>query len=329
MPVCWLQSLFGSQARKQSAPRVCRARSARAFTLIELLVVIAIIAILIGLLLPAVQKVREAAARIKCTNNLKQCGLGIHAYLDSHDHLPTGGRLRNGDWTQDQGTWLVQTLPFMEQSALYEVFAPQLRPDGPGSFSIANVPNWRTYEPPSYARCPSDSNDYASWPNANYAASMGPQCVRGPCGYDPYTLPYCASLPGIPASTNRGDGNRMNSSDMRGPFNWQGGYKFRVPDISDGMSNTIFVGEVVPRWNSHAQPSPPNPYTLTGSWIRANGGVARGSTLPPINYRTDRQVSCSSDPQRSWDNFSLSFGFKSRHTGGANFLLGDGSVHEG
>ena len=192
-----------------------------AFTLIELLVVIAIIAILIGLLLPAVQKVREAAARMKCQNNLKQCGIGMHAYLGTLEHFPPGGRFRNADWTQDQGTWLVHTLPYMEQGALYQVFAPQIQPDTvAGTFNVANIASWQTYLPPPYARCPSDPNDYATWPNANYATSMGPQCNWGPCGHDPYTTPNCSSLPGIPASTTRGDGNWMLASDIRGPFNW-------------------------------------------------------------------------------------------------------------
>src|SRR5262245_23286035 len=115
---------------------LARFRWRAGFTLIELLVVIAIIAVLVGLLLPAVQKVREAANRMKCSNHLKQLGLACHNYHDVQGNFPPGGLFATGaivgdfetnwnmDWNADKGSWLVYTLPYMEQDNLFKKFPP-------------------------------------------------------------------------------------------------------------------------------------------------------------------------------------------------------------
>src|SRR5438270_2342862 len=111
--------------------RACRQRG---FTLIELLVTIAIIAILIALLVPAVQKVREAAARTQCQNNLKQMGLGMHAYHEAYGNFPRGNKVFWG------AGWAVFLLPYLEQDAIYRQLDITLPMASAGPWNT--VPNW-------------------------------------------------------------------------------------------------------------------------------------------------------------------------------------------
>jgi prepilin-type N-terminal cleavage/methylation domain-containing protein/prepilin-type processing-associated H-X9-DG protein len=295
------------------------ARGTTAFTLIELLVVIAIIAILIGLLLPAVQKVRDAAARMKCQNNLKQFGIAIHAYHDTYNKVPPSGN----NWQNDTGSWIVQTLPFMEAQNLYKAFNPKTDATIIGPYGADVEANWTAAGRPnpnlSFLRCPSDgyNNAGASFSTGsltNYVGSLGPQCAIGNCGFDPHQQ-YCnGSTFGWGYGTSPDHGNDTNASGIRGVFNRLGA-KILFASVNDGLSNTIFVGESLPETHDHL---------VDGYWWRYNNGAAHATTIIPINYKMAKPLNTSC--QNHVNNWNISWAFKSEHSGGANFLFGDGAV---
>lgn len=193
-------------------------KSRRAFTLIELLVVIAIIAVLIGLLLPAVQKVREAAARVKCQNNLKQMGLATLNFEAFNNTLP-GGAYSAIAYLGPQA----QILPNIEQAALYQKFDLTA-----GPYDSVN-PNAAAQRPPLFT-CPSEAYPHLETP-------MGWANYHGNCGTWVFGVGAWDGPFGPPVNEN------ANTEAL--PGNARGIKPVRLMDITDGTSNTAMYGEVV------------------------------------------------------------------------------------
>jgi prepilin-type N-terminal cleavage/methylation domain-containing protein/prepilin-type processing-associated H-X9-DG protein len=192
-----------------------RLKQRSAFTLIELLVVIAIIAVLIGLLLPAVQKVREAANRIKCSNNLKQMGLGLHNYADTRGRFPSGYEAVG----QDPGWgWGAAILPLVEQAPLYLAAGVTTRRFGDGQNPALPSTNAFTQTRLPLFRCPSDTGPDLNDIRLNFAMSNY-RAVAGPIAYPTF----------------------LTNQDMGGVL-FQNS-KIRITDIPDGTSNTLALGE--------------------------------------------------------------------------------------
>ncbi len=282
----------------------------RGFTLIELLVVIAIIAILIALLLPAVQQAREAARRTQCKNHMKQIGLALHNYHDTHDVFPINyfsSHPRNA--TQVGVSWMQLILPFIDQAPLYNTI-----PAG-GQFSDAGHQAAMKTVISAYL-CPTDLNndgmmgnrteDLGNQPYAvtNYKGVMGSNMGSSSLGYNN-------------ASTAGRNAGQTNPWDF--PNGFMGRHDFlasaqifvtRMRDIKDGTSNSFAVGEVVPDWCS---------YTW---WMWPNGDTMGNSH--PLNFKGHVGPGQTLSTQRT--NWEENFSGMSRHTGGVHFLMIDGTV---
>ena len=259
------------------------------FTLIELLVVIAIIAVLVGLLVPAVQKVREAANRMSCSNNIKQIGLGLHNYHSTHGKFPPMSRYQAKPGTTasgeqaEKGTLWVYILPYIEQDNIFKLSAfpsprnPSVDSNGPASYASKTI---KTY------LCPSDSSNSPAetwtdgWVVSNYVANHD-------------------------AFHNPNDGGWMSAWDSG-----QSSYQARVT-YPDGSSNTLGVTEAYARCKDQGtlwahETVTPDWHAMFNDW-NARGVNSKFQVMP-------KNSSCNVHlPQQI-------------HTGGINALMMDGSV---
>jgi len=288
----------------------------RGFTLIELLVVIAIIAILIALLLPAVQQAREAARRSQCKNNLKQFGLGLHNYNDSHGVFPAGvlyDTAYSAWWEYSGVGWGARVLPFIDQAPLFNQIRFDLKNPG---LNGANTPVARTLL--SVFRCPSD-------------AGRAPSASFGPTSYV-----ICSGSSAMQAAwgggnTGRADGKSVIYGNSRTTFG----------DILDGSSNTMMISECLigKRYEDSQTYDTTKVLTCTGNVayggspeiIQDQRGGAwftmlydRGPSYAYTTNFTPNSLAKTNACARSLSIYNADA--QSNHVGGVHVVLADGAV---
>lgn len=288
-----------------------------AFTLVELLVVVSIIALLIALLLPAVQMSREAARRCQCGNNLKQLGLGLHSYHQVHSQLPGGSSYAyinppatpSGSSSTGSPTWAVSIFPYIEQQAVYDAMDLKKLMCDPVNEKAATTPI------PVFA-CPTDPQSshpvFTSRPESGsatagsggpnpkssmglwYPACIGPTMPSFSCFFcpDPTPSPSNWCCQGYCWGSFNPSGNSVGMFG-RHPAG------FRFEDVRDGLTNTIMAGETLA-----------GDYAYNGVFC-VNFPVA-STSIPPNTFMKDTTYKAS--------------GYKSLHPGGLHLLMADGGV---
>jgi prepilin-type N-terminal cleavage/methylation domain-containing protein/prepilin-type processing-associated H-X9-DG protein len=303
-----------------NGPHPSGRRQTAGFTLIELLVVIAIIAILIGLLLPAVQKVREAAARMSCGNNLKQWALAMHTYHDANSALPYGNSRVNppgsenpaggGGTSAARRTLYVALWPYVEQTGLSNNYNYTL-----GFYQspncVANNLTGLVTQTPSIYYCPSD-NPGAIWKGDQYWRARG--------NYVPNYGPHLLFTP----------------NERIAPFGWtaSGGfskfvpYNTRLTDITDGAANTLLMSEIrIPQLDGSVAGTADTRGDVMNDqgspWFMAINTPNSGIDYTLDCYNVDPTMPCGVQNGTVGQQITA----RSRHAGGVNAVFADGSVH--
>jgi len=280
-------------------------RSRRALTLLELLVVLAIIGVLLGLLLPAVMRVREAASRMTCASNLKQLALAVHAYHDSQGGLPCGqfkgpygSGLNSRAWS-----WGARLLPYIEQQNISQTGGIPLRTLGASGVLAERIP---------LLFCPSDTalsvgvtERAGNLPGVSVGLTNYKGVSGANWGWDFQGKPVRLQTDWANRGTNGSYDGLANGDGMMYRSDWVRG--LRLTSVTDGTSNTFMIGEDVPSLNDWC------------TWPYSNNAYGT-CAIPPNVKRPNGESYDPGDWQNTWS-------FRSRHSGGLNFALADGSVH--
>lgn len=335
-----------------SRPRSCCDRARQGLTLIELLATVAIIGLLIALLLPAVQSAREASRRMHCGNNLKSLGLALAQYANTTNGMLPNGEASVSFANEscdnvsfNHGSLPIYLLPYIERADLYAAYnmgeptftwstscnrhvivwdGPEFRCDTVTLPNSSPATKIATQAIPTY-QCPSDPPGTRPATLGNYGWGVSRLNYIGCVG--PYGSLRTSNCGSLSTQLNGRKRNPTGSVRMPGVFGqlkdqlqpgrtrYLSDYRCRLASITDGTSNTIFMGEALPD---------------CANWLYYGFGYAanlsgQGNTLVPLNFNT-----CDTGPANDGvsacfkPTSDLAVGFRSRHPGGVGFVMGDG-----